>query len=397
MRSIRLLAFASVVIVVGCNNATSGASSQAGPQIEIASEFPLQGPGGLPDVDRIIDIAFAQQPTVEGYRLVHVTLDDSLYGIGDTDRALQNMRRAVGESAILGVVGPQISSEAQVLIPMASPANLALLSPSNTLDCLTEPSAPCLAIPRAQNARTNYFRVAARDTLAARAAADYAVHKLGTSQFAVLTSPDDGPFAMPMAHAFSDEVAKMGGKVVYQQDFFPLLVSFAPILRDARAAGAQAVYMSTGVDPSCAIRRDMNGIFPPDSYLIVGDRVSDGCMQYASLVGKTDDHFVKTLATAHPRTIPSALKVLDKGHGLGAYSLAAYDCANILIDAVRRAIRANGGTAPTREQVREAVAETTNFNGITGTYSFDANGDVVNPGFSFYTVQEGHWAFWRSP
>ena len=396
MRPTCLLGLAAILLVVGCNDVTSGTSSQVGQQIEIASEFPL-GPGNFPDVDRIIDIAFAQHPTVEGYRLVHVTLDDALGGLLNSDRALQNMRRAVREPAIVGVVGPQISAQAKDLIPMASPAHLAVLSPSNTLDCLTDPSSPCLASPRAQNAPTNYFRVAARDTLAARAAADFAMHKLGMSQFAVLTSPNDGPFAQPMAHAFADEVAKMGGKVVYQEDFFPLLASFAPILRDARAAGAEAVYMSTGVDPSCALRRDMNGIFPPESYLIVGDRISDGCMQFANLVGKTDDHFVQTLATAQPHSIPSALKVLDRGHGLGTYPLAAYDCANILIDAVRRAIRANGGEIPTREQVREAVAETTNFKGITGTYSFDANGDVINPGFSFYTVQEGHWAFWRSP
>ena len=398
MRSIGLSAFAAAVFVIGCNNVTSGAPSQAGQQIEIASELPLDGPLAIRDVDRIINVAFAQHPTVEGYRLVHVTLNDSLGGFLNSDRALQNMRRAVRDPAILGVIGPQVSAQAQVLIPMASAVNLTVLSPSNTLDCLTRVSAPCLASPRAQDAPTNYFRLASRDTLAARAAADLASHKLGITQFAVLTSPSDGPFAQPMAAAFSDEVAKMGGKVVYHQDLFPLLASFAPMLRDARAAGAQALYMSTGVDSACALRRDMIGIFPPDSYLIVGDRVADvGCLEDASLEGKTDDHFVLTIATAEPHTIPSALKVLDRGHGFDSYSPAAYDCASILIDAVGRAIRANGGKVPTREQVREAVAETSNFKGITGTYSFDANGDVVNPGFSFYTVQQGNWAFWRSP
>ncbi len=285
-----------------------------------------------------------------------------------------------------------------MLIPMASPASLAVLSPSNTLDCLTDRSAPCLASPRAKNSPTNYFRVAARDTLAAQAAADFAVRKLGISQFAVLTNPIDTPYARPMADAFSSEVAEIGGRVVYRQDFFPLAPSFAPVLRDARAAGAQAVYMSTGADPACALRRDMNGIFPSDAYLIVGDRLGDeGCIEDASLVGKTDDHFVLTLATAQPRSIPSPLKVLDRGHGFDIYTLAAYDCANILIDAVRRAIRANGGKIPTRQQVREAVADTANFKGITGTYSFDPNGDVADPGFSFYTIQRGSWSFWRSP
>ncbi|HET7467029.1 MAG TPA: branched-chain amino acid ABC transporter substrate-binding protein [Candidatus Dormibacteraeota bacterium] len=393
MRSIPLVALASVVLVTGCSSVLSGPSSEAGPQIEIASEFPLfYGTPVFPGLERGVDMAFAQHPSVEGYRLVHVTLDDSLGGRVSIDRALQNARRAVHESAILGVIGPQMSSQAQLLIPMASSVNLTVLSPSNTLDCLTRAAAPCLASPRAQDAPTNYFRVAARDMLAARAAADFAFHSLGITQFAVLTNPIDGPFAQPMAQAFATEVVQLGGKVVYRQDFTSLAAApdFAPMLRDAHAAGAQAIYMSAADPPSCALRRDMNGIFPVDAYLIVGDRLG-ACIDDASLVGRTDDHFVMTLATGRSRTIPPALKVLD------GYTAAAYDCANILIDAVRRAIRANGGKIPTREQVREAVAETTSFKGITGTYSFDANGDVVNPGFSFYTLQKGNWAFWRSP
>jgi ABC-type branched-subunit amino acid transport system substrate-binding protein len=155
--------------------------------------------------------------------------------------------------------------------------------------------------------------------------------------------------------------------------------------------------MSVGQDPACAMRKDMNGIFPPDAYLISGDRADGGCIEDAGLVGKTDDRLVLTIATGQPATIPAELKGLIKGHGYPIYTFSAYDCARILIDAIGRAIRVNGGKIPSREQVLQAVASTTNFKGITGTYSFDANGDVTNPSFSFYTVNQGNWTFWRSP
>jgi branched-chain amino acid transport system substrate-binding protein len=72
------------------------------------------------------------------------------------------------------------------------------------------------------------------------------------------------------------------------------------------------------------------------------------------------------------------------------------DCAQILIDAIDRAIAGNGGKVPTREQVLRAVAATKDFKGLTGTFSFDANEDAIKPAVSFYNVQGGSWTFWQN-
>jgi branched-chain amino acid transport system substrate-binding protein len=68
----------------------------------------------------------------------------------------------------------------------------------------------------------------------------------------------------------------------------------------------------------------------------------------------------------------------------------------ILIDAIGRAIDANGGRVPSRSQVIDAVAGTHDFKGTTGTYSFDVNGDATRPPMSIYQVRNGHWAFNRT-
>lgn len=395
----RLLCVAIALLIgAGCSNSGTAGSTANSPVIEIASDFPLQGPNELRAWDQAVNVAVAERPTIGGYRLVHVSMDDSLGGGVVFDRVLQNIRRAVREPAILGVVGPQTSPEAAFLIPQAAPANLVLLSPSNTVDCLTDPVTRCLTEP-IPNTPRNYFRLAARDTLDAKAAADLAFHRLGVTRFAVLANPLNNPrFGRAMADAFAKEVVLLGGKVVYSHDITDLDQSFAPVLRDAKAAGADAIYLSAGDDPTCAVRHDMQGIFPADAYLLTGDRLGDLlCLQLAGDAGKTDDHFVTMIATGQPVTIPSALRGLVQRNGSPGYTFSAYDCARILIDAIDRAIQANGGKIPTREQVREAVAATTNFKGITGTYSFDANGDVENPGFSFFTLKQGSWAFWRSP
>lgn len=395
----RILPVVALLLVVACGNQTAAGTGPSGPVIEIASEFPLVGPYSFPQIDGAIDVAIRQHPTVDGYRLVHVTLDDSLAGFWNEDRMIQNIRRAVGESAIAAVIGPWTSQQAQFLIPQTAPAGLAVISPSNTLDCLTDPAAPCLAYPRPPNAPVNYFRVAARDSRSAQAAADFAVRKLGISRFAVFTNPV-AMTAPPLSAAFAGEVVAAGGAVVYRHDLDPLAESFAPLLRDAYAAGAQAIYMTAGIGAvqACGIRKEMKGIFPASTYVLSDDRLADnGCIADAGLVGTSDDHLVLTIATGQPASIPVTLQGLKSGNGYPIYTFSAYDCAQIVIDSIDRAIRANGGKIPTREEVRQEIASTSNFRGITGTYSFDANGDVVNPSFSFYTVKQGSWAFWRNP
>jgi branched-chain amino acid transport system substrate-binding protein len=215
----------------------------------------------------------------------------------------------------------------------------------------------------------------------------------------VLTNPLAAA-APPLSRAFAKEVVDAGGAVVYSHDLFPLAESFAPLLRDAYTAGAQAIYMTAGVGAvaACGIRQDMKGIFPASAYVLSDDRLADdGCIAHAGLAGTSDDHLVLTIATGQPAAVPVALQGMRRSNGYPIYTFAGYDSARILVDAIDRAIRANDGKIPTREEVREAVATTKGFKGITGTYSFDANGDVVNPSFSFYTVKQGSWAFWRNP
>lgn len=364
-------------------------------QIEIASQFPLVSANGDPLLlERAVDLAVAQHPTLDGYRLVHVPFDDALGGAWDQDRSVQNTRRAIRGTTVVGIIGPWSSYIAHFTIPITQPADMVVLSPSNSLECLTLRPEPCLAHPT-PIFRTNYFRIEARDTVTARASAAFAVRRLGIQRIAILVHPYQED-SIATANAFADEFARVGGSVVFAQSY-PLTGDFVPLLREAYHAGAQAVYAPV-VGDACAMRRQMSGIFPTSAYLISWDQPAvEPCLALGNMVGATDDHMVLTMSTAQPPEIPTVLSRLINGHGDYMYVFAAYDCAHLLIDAIDRAIKADRGKIPTREQVREAVAATANFRGITGTYSFDANGDVMNPGFSFYTLNQGAWSFWRNP
>lgn len=384
-----------VTLLAATLSCTSSATSGNGvPQIVIAGEFPLQRNGGVGgnDASRAVEIALAGHPTIGGYRLGYEPLDDSLAGAPSRDKALQNAKIMVRESKIVAAVGPWNSLQAVSVIPITAQGNLVMLSPSNTLDCLTARPNPCLG---GASTGSNYFRIAAPDSVGARTEADIAVRKLGLSKFAVIT--DGIPFYGELiGDAFAAEVASLGGQVVLRQRYTQTDQSYAPLLRTARNAGAKAVFVGGFPgDGACRIRAAMGGVFATNTYLFSGDGIVDGdCLVDAG--AGADDHLVAAVSARQPATVPLALRNLRNTGFLDAYVFAAYDCAEILVAAIDQAIKQNGGKVPTREQVLAAVAATRDFKGLTGTFSFDANGDATRPAVSLYYARNGTWTFWQN-
>jgi branched-chain amino acid transport system substrate-binding protein len=81
------------------------------------------------------------------------------------------------------------------------------------------------------------------------------------------------------------------------------------------------------------------------------------------------------------------------GQPVGPYSAQAYVATMAIVHAVAAASKAHGGAMPTREQVLEQLRKTKNFTSITGTFSFDANGDTTARIISFYEAKSGKWIF----
>jgi branched-chain amino acid transport system substrate-binding protein len=393
MNRIALTLAGVTVLAAACSPSTSPQPS-AGAVIEIASELPL-GDVGVKDAERAVDVAIAEHPTLRGYRLTHLSFDDSLAGGFDVDRARQNAQLMVRDRRVLGVIGPWNSLSAHLVVPVTGQDNLVMISPSTTEDCLTAGPTPCFAGARAPGTANNFFRIAATNSVAAQTAADFAIRKLGITRFAVLE--DDDPFGRAQGEAFVAAVQREGGVVVLSSAYSPTDLTYKPLLNRARAVGAEAIYMaSASFLSACRVRHDMTGVFPPDAYFISGDGVVDAlCISDAGVMA-ANDHLVATISAKEPATVPAALRGLSRGHFYDAYNFAAYDCAKILIAAIDRAIQDNGGKIPTREQVLKAVAATSDFKGITGTFSFNASGDAAEPSVSFYYVRNGNWTFWQN-
>lgn len=392
----------TALTAVACQSAGNGGSR---PDIIIASDLPTSAFDSALPFQYAIDFAIRRQSTLEGYTLAYWPLDDSLGAQQSQLRGRGNVRRMVADPRVLGMVGPFSSFVGRIEIPEANRAHLAMISPTATSSCLTvdaricQPTAAALR-PTSSN---NFFRLPAPDPLQGKAMGNYAATRLGLRRVAAFN--EFGAEGNLYIKEFSDEFARNGGTVVYAQDLDDATSNFSPFLSQARAHRADAVYAVANVSQhACQAAAQMSRSMPGATLLGTdGISLDDKCLDD---IGATPpaiwatsptvdatanpDPAVKTLVDAYLKAYPPA-STANLFANVTAYKFAAFDCARILIDAIGRAIKGNGGKLPSRAQVVAALAQTRDFVGVTGTYSFDPNGDAVTPMMSMYTIRDGSW------
>jgi branched-chain amino acid transport system substrate-binding protein len=384
----------------------TGPPSTGGDEIVIASDLPTTGGADFAvPLQQAIDLAVRQQGGIAGFKLVFMPLDDSLGSAPSAAKGVQNVNHMILDSRVLGMIGPATSKTSYAEIPVANAANLVMLSPSNTDICVTLPAPYCSPQPAdlRANGPSNYFRIAPPESVQGRAMARFAAGTLKLQRVAAFNEwGDEGELVID---SFKDELMRGGGTLVLRRALPSGTPDFTSFLAEARADRAQAIYAVTGDagDHVCAAAAQAKSVFPEGVYFFGTDPLVDdaGCIKDAldnanGMVAtlpdvdltQSKDQAAKTAVEAYRNAFPKTSNI-----GFNTYVFAAYDCARLLIAAISGAIKANGGRIPTRLQVLDAVAHTQGFKGVTGTYSFDANGDAISPLMSIYEVQNGQWVY----
>jgi branched-chain amino acid transport system substrate-binding protein len=400
----------AALLALACSGGNTPGVSKG--EIDIATDLPTSGDeavDGLP-TQQGVQFAITRAGNVRGYTLKLIPYNDSLGGRADPQKGMQNVQAMIANSKILGVIGAFDSDVSQAEIPITNQAPLAQISPANTEPCLTQSFDLCQSgdgfTPASirPTGKNNYFRVATADSFQSMAMADFAVHAgpppagLGITRVAVWD--DEETYGVLIASTFVKEFTAKGGTVVDRKSYdFNSKTDFRDFLASARSKGAQAIYTgSTSATEGCIARGQMAGMFKPDIYYLGSDGIGDArCLTDAGSMA--NGNMYETVGIADATHNPSAATIIAAyeaaypgASSIGAHTFAGYDSAAILIDAIGRAIDTSG-KLPTRQQVIDAMAKTTNYQGLTGVITFDANGDPTHPTLQLRQVGPEGWTF----
>ena len=423
MRSPKLLAGLAVAGVVlaacGTNNNASGGSKGT---IYIGVDLPESGAEQSNGIPTLNGVKFAVQSvgSVDGFKLQVDNLDDAVNGLHNPQKGAQNIESFVNNSNVLAVIGPFNSGVAAAEIPVSNRAYLVQISPANANQCLTQSVylsasltggaaiscqdgagfTPQSLRPTGVN---NYFRVATTDNLQGPAMADYAFNTLHLTKVAVLD--DDETYGKGIATTFAAKFKADGGSVVYGPADIPnpsSVSDFRTYLNRAKNGGAQGIYFGGTDSNNACVPRDQQagvGLSASSVPYMGGDGIVTGeCIKQAASFAPG---MYGTVATVDADKVPAAASIISNfkkafpnASDYGAYTMPAYDATQIAIQAIKKAIEANGGKLPTKKQVLDQMSNVS-YDGALGHTSFDSNGDTTNKVITIYTVKNAStgWEF----
>jgi branched-chain amino acid transport system substrate-binding protein len=351
--------------------------------IRIASQSPLSGPQSVLGISirNGVELAIEQLsgPLEDlGFTVEFVPFDDQ----ATPEVGTSNAQQIVADPSILAVVGHLNSGVAIPSSEVYNDNSLTMVSPANTAVTITDRGYPTVN------------RIAGRDDTQGQAGAQFAASLEGVETVYVLH--DTTAYGQGVAEFFRNE-AEAQGLTVLNFEGTEEASNFESIIQPILALDPDLIYFGgiysqTGLFISQARAAGFEGIFMgPDGF---------DSTEFAELAGDAAVGTFYTTVAAPASFYPNAAQYIEDyeatfGEPPQPFSAQAYDSATIVLQGIAAAAEEAGGL-PTREQVAEAVRATTDFEGITGTYSFDENGDPEYATYVIIEVTSGDPAEWSN-
>ena len=321
--------------------------------------------------------------------IVPIIKDDGTVAAGQYDpaQAATNTRQFVADPSVVAVVGPQMSGSGKAMSPIASAANLMLITPSSTNPDITDPS---FASQYRPNGKAVYFRTVTTDAFQGPFMANYAAEVLNIKSVYVLD--DTGAYGEGIANSFEQQAIAKGINVLGHDKLDPKESDYTTVLTKINALSPDALYYGGVQQAGEKLAKQAYDVMPQLPKL-GGDGMYS--VSFPQDVGVAAENWYATIAAPDTIDQPEAADWVGKyqskyGKSPQDYALTAYDAVLVIDDTVSRLLR--DGMPITRENVLD-YAQATNLPTLQGVISFDENGDLKDKVVSVFQVKDGLYQF----
>lgn len=271
-------------------------------------------------------------------------------------------RKLISRDKIVALLGEVASGRSLEAAPIAQQYKVPQISPSSTNPKVTEMG-------------DYIFRVCFIDPFQGTVMAKFAKNTLKARSVAVL-SDVAAPYSVGLAQFFKETFVADGGKVLIEQKYNSGDKDFKGQLTAIKAANPEAVfvpgyYTEVGLIVLQARQLGLNvPIFGGDGWeapelLQIGGKALEGC--YYST------HYSPEDKAPAIQEFVSRFKAKFNGETPDAMAALGYDSVMVLADAIKRA-----GTTESAK-LRDALAATRDFVGVTGKTTMDKNRNATKP------------------
>ena len=285
------------------------------------------------------------------------------------------VKKLISRDKVVAILGEVASSRSLEAAPICQAARIPQISPSSTNPAVTETG-------------DYIFRVCFIDPFQGVVMAKFAKDTLKIRRVAVLTSVSSA-YSVGLAKYFTERFTGDGGTIPLEQKYSEGDKDFKAQLTAIKAAGVEGIFVPgyyTEAALICKQARDLGltiPLFGGDGWeapqlIEIGGKAVEGC--YYST------HYSPENQSSAVSSFIQKFKQRWNGEVPDAMAALSYDSAQVLADAIKRAQSTDG------PKVRDALAATKDFAGVTGNTTLDAKRNATKSAV-VVTIKDGVFKF----
>jgi branched-chain amino acid transport system substrate-binding protein len=356
---------------------------EAGEAIRLGFVAGLSGAGidvlGI-DEQRGAELAVKDNPEVLGFP-VELQIED---GQCNAEGGQTVATKLVANPEIVGVVGHMCSSGCTPAADIYQQNNYSMVSPSCTAPSLTEPS----------QRKTSFFRTAWNDSIQGPAAAGFVYDTLGVRK--VATIHDGSPYAEQLVQEFSKAFEAAGGEIVATEAVNVGDTDMRPVLTRINASEPELIYWGGFVAEGAFLTAQRADVGMEDVIIMGADGIRANAYIEAASGAAEGSYASAASAEAAGPNMEQFLADYAETYGedpIAPFHAHAYDAARLLMHAIEQVAQVDpeGNLHIGRKALNEALANTQDFPGLTGSLTCNEFGDCGVGNVAISQVQDGEW------
>ena len=300
---------------------------------------------------------------LDGRPLELVVLDNKT----DTTEGVSLQTRLNDDPEVVATLGPNASGVVNAAKPVIESSTKPTVLPATTGDGLT--------LAANGEAVANLFRTAYEDSYQGTAGAVYVYDTLG-AQNTLLIVDNALDYSQGLADAFVTKYEELGGTVVATEAYSSGDTDFTALATKLLGYEFDAIYMPGYYTETGLLVKAFRELGLTQPVVGADGYASDTFVELAGAENTYDVHYT----THYDASLESEASVAfgeaytEKfGKAPDTFAALGYDAISFLVDGIERA----GSTDP--EAISQALAETVDFEGVTGTFSINDEHNPVKP------------------